>query len=64
MDRVCYAGPDGRSRSVPIEWTDLGEVDAFVAVANGRAPFRLVDLQALRAVVPRAPTKGKNAEIL
>ncbi len=53
-DRVCYAGPEGRSRTLPIEWTDLGRVDPFVTMANGRAPFRLVDLLALRAMVPRA----------
>ena len=54
-DRVCYVGSDGRSRSVPMEWTDLAGVDAFVAMAQGRAPFRLEDLVALRALVPGAP---------
>jgi hypothetical protein len=52
-DRICYTGPDGRTRSVPIEWTDLGEVDPFVVLAQGRSPFRLEDLLAVRARVPR-----------
>lgn len=54
-DRVCYVGSDGRSRSVPIEWTDLASVDAFAVMAQGRAPFRLEDLVALRGLVPEAP---------
>lgn len=53
-DRVSYVGPDGRSRSLPIEWTDLASEDAFVTMARGRAPFRLADLLELRALVPRA----------
>ena len=50
-DRVCYAGPEGRSRSIPVEWTDLAGVDPFVVLARGRAPFRLVDLLALRSLL-------------
>lgn len=53
-DRVSYVGPGGRSRSLPIEWTDLAGEDAFVTMARGRAPLRLADLLELRALVPRA----------
>jgi len=54
-DRVSYVGADGRSRSIPIEWTDLGRVDAFTVMAGGRAPFRLEDLVALRALITGVP---------
>ncbi len=54
-DRVFYLAPDGWMRSLPRAWTDLAAVDPFVAVAGGRALFRLADLLALCAVVRRAP---------
>jgi hypothetical protein len=55
-DRVTYLGPEQRTRTLPVVWTDLAAVDPFVAVAAGRAPFRLADLLALRALVcPASP---------
>lgn len=61
-DRVSYVGSDGRSRSIPIEWTDLGLVDAFTVMARGRAPFRLEDLVALRSLIPAAPEAGSGED--
>jgi hypothetical protein len=46
-----YVGPQGRTRSLPVGWTNVAVVDAFVSVAAGRAPFRLEDLLALTALV-------------
>lgn len=60
-DRVAYVGPEGRMRSLPAEWTDVDSIDPFVAVAAGRAPFRLADLLALRALVP-GPCGGAATE--
>jgi uncharacterized protein DUF5372 len=46
-----YVGPQGRTRSLPVGWTNVAAVDSFVSVAAGRAPFRLEDLLALTALV-------------
>lgn len=55
-DRVAYLGPDGFTRSLPVEWTDVVPADPVVSLAAGRALFRLTDLLALRAAVPGADT--------
>lgn len=55
---MTYLGPQQRTRSVPLAWTDLAAADPFVTVAAGRAPFRLVDLIALRALVGASPLSG------
>ena len=60
--RVSYAGPNGQTRTLPTEWTDLASVDLFVTMANGRVPFRLVDLLALRAMVPRVNEDSPEEE--
>ena len=46
-----YVLPNGRTRSLPVAWTDVAPVDPFVAVAAGRACFRLEDLLALSALL-------------
>ena len=55
-DRVAFLGPDGFTRSLPVEWTDVIPADPVVTLAAGRALFRLTDLLALRAAVPGAGT--------
>jgi hypothetical protein len=45
------AGRAGVQRSLPRGWTDAGDVDAFVAAAAGRCPFRLEDLLAVADVL-------------
>ena len=35
---------DGRLHSLPMNWTDVGPLDRFVAVAAGRSLFRVTDL--------------------
>jgi len=46
-----YVGPNGRTRSLPVGWTNVAPVDPFISVAAGRAAFRLEDLLALTALV-------------
>jgi hypothetical protein len=48
---VSYAGPDGRLRTLPVEWTDVLEPDLVVTVGAGRAVFRTDQLRALRTLV-------------
>jgi hypothetical protein len=50
-DRVSYAGPDGRLRTLPVEWTDVLEADLVVTVGAGRALFRTDLLRELRKLV-------------
>ena len=45
--RVLFFNTKGRRSSVPLDWTDIGTVDPFVAVSAGRALFRVEDLLGL-----------------
>jgi hypothetical protein len=42
--RVYYYVAPGHLRSLPVSWTTIQEPDPFVATADGRSPFRIVDL--------------------
>lgn len=46
-DRVFFLDVDGTQRSMPLAWTDAGEVDVFVALAAGRSALRVEDLLVL-----------------
>ncbi|HQR57676.1 MAG TPA: DUF5372 family protein, partial [Burkholderiaceae bacterium] len=50
-DRVSYAGPEGRVRSMPVEWTDVVAPDLVVTLGAGRALFRADRLRQLRALL-------------
>ena len=50
-DRVCYQDDTGRFCSVPAAWTSVSALEPFVAVAAGRAAFRLEDLRELCRLV-------------
>ena len=50
-DRVLYAGPEGRLRTLPVEWTDVIEPDLVVTVGAGRAFFRADRLRELRKLI-------------
>jgi Family of unknown function (DUF5372) len=52
-DRVYFHDSEGVLRSLPAGWTDADEVDAFVAMAAGRSPFRTDDLLELADMVAR-----------
>lgn len=48
---MSYAGPEGRLRTLPVEWTDVLEPDLVVTVGAGRAFFRTDRLRALRRLL-------------
>ena len=50
-DRVFFLDADGVQRSLPRAWTDMADVDPFVALAAGRSPFRVEDLVALSGLI-------------
>lgn len=50
-DRVSYAGPQGRVRSMPTEWTDVVVPDLVITLGAGRALFRADRLRQLRALL-------------
>ena len=50
-DRVFFLDEDGVQHSLPVRWTDAAEPDVFVALADGRCPFRFQDLLELRQLV-------------
>jgi hypothetical protein len=51
QDRVLFFGDDGSVCSLPTAWTDAAEPDAFVAMAAGRAAFRVDDLLVLSKIL-------------
>ena len=50
-DRVSYADPDGRMRTLPVEWTDVLAPDLVVTVGAGCALFRTDRLRELRRLI-------------
>lgn len=50
-DRAFFFGDDGTQKSLPRAWTDVADVDVFVALAGGRCPFRIADLLALAEII-------------
>ena len=50
-DRVFFFDDEGTQRSLPLAWTDAGEVDPFVVVAAGRSAFRVADLLDAAALI-------------
>ena len=50
-----------RVRSLPASWTDVEGADPFLALAGGRALFRVDDLLALRAMVREL--KGRRRKV-
>jgi integrase len=46
-NRVLFFNKKGRKSSVPLDWTDMGAMDPFVAVSAGRALFRVEDFLGL-----------------
>lgn len=62
-DRVFFFDEDGTQRSLPREWTDAGELDAFVALAAGRSPFRVEDLLALLELLDGLRREGDDDEV-
>jgi len=57
-DRVFFLDEEGTQRSLPLAWTDAGEVDPFVVVAAGRSAFRVADLLAMAALLDGLARSG------
>ena len=51
--RVYFHDDTGRLVSLPAQWTSVFPADPYVAVAAGRAPFRLHDLLELSQLIAR-----------
>jgi hypothetical protein len=51
--RVFFHDDTGRLVTLPAQWTSVFPVDPYVAVAAGRAPFRLHDLLELSQLIAR-----------
>lgn len=49
--RVFFLDEDGGQHSMPVGWTDVADPDVFVAIADGRAAFRVCDLIALARLI-------------
>lgn len=50
-DRVFFLDDNGGQQSVPVGWTDAAGPDVFVAMAEGRAAFRVCDLVVLARLI-------------
>ncbi len=50
-DRVYFYEDHGRLESMPVAWTDMAAEEPFIAVAAGRAYFRVDDLLRLAALL-------------
>jgi hypothetical protein len=50
-ERVMFEDHKGCTRTLPVSWTSLAAPDPFVATAQGRSAFRLVDLLQLARLV-------------
>lgn len=46
-----YLDSAGAAKQIPLSWTSLAPIDAFVEMAEGRCALRVVDLLALVALV-------------
>jgi hypothetical protein len=51
IETVVLIDANNTTVSVPLSWTDAGEVDAFTAIAAGRSWFRIVDLVRLVPII-------------
>lgn len=51
VERVLLEDADGLRTWIPAAWTDIGPVDPFLAVSEGRSPFRVEDLVRLVELV-------------
>ena len=50
-NRVSYLDPEGRLRTLPVEWTDIHTSDPVMIAGAGRAFFRADLLRQLRRLI-------------
>ncbi len=60
-DRASYLGPEGRLRTLPLEWTDVREPDLLITIGAGRAFFRADLLRQLRNLVDEQIIRKEKA---
>jgi hypothetical protein len=58
--RVLFFNKKGRRSSVPLDWTDMGAMDPFVAVSAGRALFRVEDLLGLVRLIEEIKSANRK----
>jgi hypothetical protein len=58
--RVLFFNAKGRRSSVPLDWTNIGTVDPFVAVSAGRALFRVEDLLGLVRLIEEINSRNRK----
>ncbi|MBW2634238.1 MAG: hypothetical protein JRE14_08990 [Deltaproteobacteria bacterium] len=58
--RVLFFNAKERRSSVPLDWTDIGTVDPFVAVSAGRALFRVEDLLGLVRLIEEINSRNRK----
>jgi len=58
--RVFFYNYKGRKSSVPLDWTDIGPKDPFVAVSAGRALFRVEDLLGLVRLIDEISSANRK----
>ncbi|UCD77844.1 MAG: hypothetical protein JSW26_20885 [Desulfobacterales bacterium] len=58
--RILFFNKKGRRSSVPLDWTDMGAMDPFVAVSAGRALFRVEDLLGLVRLIEEIKSANRK----
>ncbi len=62
-DRVFFLDGDATLKSLPTAWTDAAAPDVFVAMADGRSPFRAEDLVALAELIAHVRDGGGGEHV-
>ena len=57
-DRVYFINPLGQLQRLPASWTDVVDVDPFVAESAGRCPLRVPELMLLADLLCRLRRQG------
>jgi hypothetical protein len=62
-DEYVYLEADERVYRLPIGWTSLGSVEAFLVVAQGRCLFRIDDLNRLGEIILQLCERGASEDV-
>jgi hypothetical protein len=58
--RIFFLNAKGRKSSVPLDWTNMGAKDPFIAVSAGRALFRVKDLLRLAHLIDEINSSNRK----
>ena len=61
-ERVVYRAADGTLPTIAVSLTDLAAPDLFQQIGEGRAAFRIVDLQRLVSILDQIPASLEGAD--